>query len=170
MLEDSTSPMKSIDHKNRSLLSGPHLLGTLFVFAGIVSIIGSQIMEGSESQERPIIIGIVGLVLGFIILNSYSGIQVDLNGNRFIKYQKWSGFRKGNWITLPDISEVKMDSITTSNTNTPNGISPTLSGEITTYRISLINTQGTEALVFEEPKKSKAESLEVALKEGLCLK
>lgn len=155
-------------HKRRALFSGPHLLGFLFTLAGIFSLISPYFIE-ETSPGRSLYIGIGGIGFGLTVLSSYGGTLVDFNGNKVKEYNAILGYKFGEWTNLPDITSVRLIAHSYEDTNISNGISPTLSGEVTDY-IGVLCTQNEEpvvSLVYTKEKKAIAEIRKIADRLGV---
>ena len=140
--------MKYFDFKRRDLWSGYHLLGTLLIFAGVVVILSPLVLASQSSLEKLLIVGSISVVIGLIITFTYDGTVINFAENSVKVYQSISGFKTGNWTKLQAISTVKVISRSYFTTNTPNGISKTLSGKITEFRILLLSENMTPVLTF----------------------
>ena len=74
------------------------------------------------------------------------------------EYFSFLGFKTGEWQQLPKITQIKILKTTRKFTNTPNGISPTLSGKFSVYSVHLINDGLETAVKLDYSKKQKAVS------------
>lgn len=127
--------MESFNFKRRNLVSGPHLLGTLLILAGLFALLSPVFFKNENSMERVLGVGIGAIILGLLIVSSYGGTFIDFTEKRFKEYFSIGGYKFGEWTTLPVILTVKVISTSYISTNTPNGISPTLSGRVTDFKI-----------------------------------
>ncbi len=107
-------------------------------------------------MERVFLVGIGAIAIGLFIVTSYGGTLIDLTGKRFKEYSSIGGYKVGEWMELPDIVKVKVVSATYVSSNTPNGISPTLSGKVTDFKILLYSSASKPLLSFEYSNKEKA--------------
>ncbi|MDF9797311.1 hypothetical protein OKW21_002574 [Catalinimonas alkaloidigena] len=107
-------------------------------------------------MTRVLGLGIGALGLGLAIVSSYSGTLIDFSGKRYREYTSISGFKFGEWTTLPLINTVKVVSISFMHTNNPNGISPTFSGKVTDFRLVLYSNASEPILSFVYTKRAKA--------------
>jgi len=87
---------------------------------------------------------------------SYGGTLIDFNGNRFKEYFAIGGYKTGEWSQLPDRLTVKVIEYTYTRNNTPNGISPTLSAEITDYRTLIYSDTSNPLFSFIYKKRELA--------------
>ena len=148
--------MHYFDFKKRNLFSGPHLLGSLFLIAGLFALLSPLIFESESSPERILGVGAGAIILGLLIVTSYSGTLIDFTNRRLQEYSSICGFKFGEWTTLPAISTVKVISTSYINTSTPNGISPTLSGKVTDFRTLMYSNDSTPVLSFVYSNREKA--------------
>lgn len=148
--------MNMFNFKKRNLTSGPHLLGTLLTIAGLFAIVSPTFLTSGSSLERILIVGIGAIIIGLVIVFSYNGTSIDFNGNRFKEYTSFAGYKFGEWRPLPEISKVKVISKSYLATNSPNGISPTLSGRVTDFKTFLYSDSSSPLLSFEYSNKNKA--------------
>lgn len=140
--------MNSFNFKRRSLVSGPHLLGTLLIVAAVFAFVSPVIFTIDSSAERVVGVGVGAMLLGLVVLSSYGGTLIDFTGKRMKEYVSICGYKIGEWTALPVILTVKVVSSSYRSTNTPNGISPTLSGRVTDFRALLYSNAPTPVLSF----------------------
>jgi hypothetical protein len=86
----------------------------------------------SRLMEREFAIGIGAIIVGLLIISSYDGPLIDFTQKRFKEYLSIGSYKFGEWVALPDI--IKVISTSYIRRNTPNGISPTLSGKVTDFK------------------------------------
>ncbi|GAB5528149.1 MAG: hypothetical protein Roseis2KO_60210 [Roseivirga sp.] len=142
-------------HKKRALFSGPHLLGMLFILAGAFSLISPYIIENTEA-DRSLYIGIGGISFGLMVVSAYGGTLIDFKKRRVKQYSSFLGYKFGNWAELPEIASVRLVTDRYEATNIANGISPTLSGEVTDYVVFLCNPAGEPELTMVYTREEKA--------------
>ncbi|MEQ8415584.1 MAG: hypothetical protein RIB71_14000 [Imperialibacter sp.] len=159
--------MSQFDFKKRSLLSGPHLLGSLMILAGVFALISPMLMESGSSLEKTLVVGVGAVVIGLTIASSYSGTLIHFSENKIKHYTSILGYKFGGWVELPAIARVTVTSTKYRTTNTSNGISPTLSGEVTDYRVLLYTNNAKPAFSFAYPKRSIAIDAAKRLADGL---
>jgi hypothetical protein len=159
--------MKHYNFKRRSLFSGPHLLGLLFVAAGIFSIISPAIIKSDSSLERAIYIGTAAIILGTIIVSAYGGTVIDFNKKRVKDYFSVLGYQFGEWIALPTVERIAVNPVNSVASNTPNGISPTWSGNMTYYKVFLYSDNSKLKFSFEFSDEERAVKTAKLLSEKL---
>lgn len=140
--------MKYFDFKKRDLWSGYHLLGTLLIFSGVFVIFSPLVLASQSSLEKLLVVGVASVIIGLVITFTYDGTLIDFEENSVKEYQSISGYKSGRRTKLPVISTIKVISRSYFSTNTPNGISRTLSGKITEFRILLLSENQTPVLTF----------------------
>lgn len=97
----------------------------------------------------------VPMVIGVFMISTYTGTLIDFEANKSKKYQSILWFKFGKWQNLPKIENAELIHYTYFIRNRPNGISPTLSGEITVYKCVLV-AKGKKFLVFDYSKETVA--------------
>ena len=146
--------MKKYNFKYKSLsMSSPysngfHLLGLILLPVGVFLLIAPVFIEGLESLEQSLFVGIGALVLGLIILSTYGGVMVSFKDRKIKKYYSLCGYKTGEWLPLSEQVSIELRSFSYKYTNTPNGISPTLSGKVTEYRTRLYSGDSDEPMVY----------------------
>lgn len=148
--------MKNFNYRNRNLVSGPHLLGTLLIIAGLFNIVSPTFLESDSSIERVLTVGIGAVVAGLIIISSYKGTLIDFTRKRYKEYLSIGGYKLGEWVALPDILKIKVISTTYVSSNTPNGISPTISGKVTDFKTIIYSTSAKCVFSFTYSNMDKA--------------
>lgn len=147
--------MNSYHHKKRELFSGPHLLGMLFILAGTFSLISPYFIE-ETSPGRSLYIGIGGIGFGLMVVSTYSGVLIDFKQKRMKQYSAILGYKLGQWTELPEIASVRLVTDRYEATNMANGVSPTLSGEVTDYVALLCTPEGEPILSMVYTEEEKA--------------
>ena len=149
-------PMKNFNFKKRNLVSGPHLLGPLLIIAGVFALVSPTFLKSGSSMERVLVVGIGAIILGLIIISTYGGTLIDITQKRYKDYLSIGGYKFGEWTALPDILKVKVISTSYISTNTPNGISPTLSGKVTDFKTLIYSNASKPVLSFEYSNMDRA--------------
>lgn len=148
--------MNHFNFKKRDLLSGPHLLGTLLIIAGVFALVSPLIFESENSMSKILGVGVGAILAGILIISSYGGTLIDFKGKRFKEYFSIGGYKLGNWTNLPLVSTVKVVARSYRSTNTPNGISPTLSGKVTDFRTIIYSKASQPEFSFVYSDRDKA--------------
>ncbi|RIJ37038.1 hypothetical protein [Pontibacter oryzae] len=148
--------MKNFNFRERNLLAGPHLLGVLLLLAGVFTLVSPAFLKNESSTERVLLVGTGAVTLGLLIVSSYDGTLIDFTKNRFKKYFSIGGYKFGDWISLPNIVSVKVISASYISTNTPNGISPTVSGRIIRFKAVLYSNASKPEFSFVYSNRDKA--------------
>ncbi|MEM8940156.1 MAG: hypothetical protein AAGC64_12490 [Bacteroidota bacterium] len=148
--------MKKFNFKKRNLLSGPHLLGTLLIFAGLFVLVSPTFLKSGTSRERILAVGIGAVIVGLLVVSSFGGTLIDCTQRRFKEYLSIGGYRFGEWMVLPDILKIKVISTSYISSNTPNGISPTLSRKVTDFKTLIYSNSSKPILSFKYSSMDKA--------------
>ena len=156
--------VKNYNFKKRDLFSGPHLLGWILIAAGLFALISPAVLESDSSFEKILMVGTGAIAIGLVIVSSYHGILIDFTGNRSKEYFSLCGYKFGEWVELPKIVKVKLTSVQYRVTNTPNGISPTLSGNITDHRVLLYADKPApvHSFIFAREERARREANHLA--------
>ncbi len=166
--------MNNFDFKRRNLVSGPHLLGSLLIIAGLFALVSPVFFKNESSVERVLGVGSGAIILGLIIISSYGGTLIDFTEKRYKEYLSIGVYKFGEWTTLPVILTVKVISTSYISTNTPNGISPSLSGKVTDFKVLMYSNASKPVLSFVYSNRDKAvrhaKSLAANLNADLILK
>ncbi len=147
--------INKFNFKRRNLVSGPQLLGTLLIIAGLVALV-SPVFFLEGSLERVLGVGLAALIPGLLIVSSYGGTLIDFTGKRFKDYHSIGGYKIGEWTALPVILKVKVISTSYLSTNTPNGISPAFSGKVSEFRTLIYSDASKPVLSFVYSNRDKA--------------
>ena len=150
--------MDQFHYQERDLLSGPHLLGGLLMLAGLFALLSPLLFRGQTTATTSLIVSIVALVLGWIIVSTYRGTSINFAEKTIKEYTSIGGYKTGHWLSMPAVTVVEVVSIRYRSTNTPNGISPTFSGEITEYRVVLFSDKPVPELSFTYSNRERAMS------------
>jgi hypothetical protein len=148
--------MNNFNFKRRNLVSGPHLLGSLLIIAGLFALVSPVFFKNESSVERVLGVGSGAIILGLIIISSYGGTLIDFTEKRYKEYLSIGGYKFGEWTTLPVILTVKVISTSYISTNTPNGISPSLSGKVTDFKTLIYSNASKPVLSFVYSNREKA--------------
>ncbi len=137
-------------------MSGPHLLGVLFVAAGLFALVSPTFLATESSWEKILWVGIVSILLGLFIGLSYGGTRINLTEKKMRDYISVGGCRFGTWERLPTITTIMVVTTRCRSSNTPNGISPTLSGTIVETSVLLHADEANPVLSFTYSDQGKA--------------
>ncbi|WP_162417360.1 hypothetical protein [Cyclobacterium roseum] len=116
--------------------------------AGLVVLISSVFFSIENPLERVFAVGGGAILLGLVIVSSYGGTLIDFSGKRTKDYYSICGFKFGDWTALPAILTVEVISAHKRISNTPNGISPTLSGNVIEFETLLYSTASLALFSF----------------------
>ena len=133
---------KIYTYKNSSAsVSGPRLLGILLAAAGLLVLISPWIIASGSSIEKTIVVGLTAGLIGIILISLSSGILLDFGGNRIKHFQNVAWMKFGDWEKIPQVQEIELIHHSYRSKNIPNGITPTMSGQITMYKCVLKSDQ-----------------------------
>lgn len=108
----------------------------------------------------------ISFLLGLLSLSTFTGTIIDFESNKFKEYQSIFWVKFGEWQELPKIELAELILHSFRRTNTPNGISLTLSREITIYKCVLL-ANGTKFLALDFPKEKDAVVALEEIKKGI---
>ena len=148
--------MNYFDFKRRDIFSGPHSLGLLLIATGVFALLSPMFFKAEVSIGSVVGVGVGTTIFGLAILFSYSGTLIDFTKNKVKEYSSIAGYRFGEWTVLPTIATVQVVSSSYVSSNTPNGVSPTLSGKVTDFKIVVCSDAADPALSFVYADKKKA--------------
>lgn len=132
------STSKIFHYRNSSAASsGPRVLGFLLLGAGLLVLLSPWFMHGGSSLQKTFLVGVGAGLIGLLLLTLSSGILLDFEVNRVKWYQNFLGTKFGNWEPMPPIRHAELIHHTFQSKNTPNGITPTMSGQKTVYKCVL---------------------------------
>jgi hypothetical protein len=130
-------------YKNSSAsISGPRLLGFLLLGASALILISPWIIASGSSIEKTIAVGVIAGVIGLILVSLSSGILVDFEGHRIKHFQNVLWMKLGDWEPIPTVQNVELIHHSFRSKNVPNGITPTMSAQMTMYKCVLKSDQG----------------------------
>ena len=161
--------MKYFNYKNRDLSTGHHFLGTLLIFAGLFILLAPYLFKIEVSIETVYWLSAGAVFIGTCIVSYYRGTLIHLTDQRFKEYTSFLGYKFGEWHELPELSGLKSTSQKRRATNTINGISPTLSGEVVFHYLILLGRDHQPELTFSFTNKKRADKHQKRLQEGLGL-
>ncbi|MEN2280689.1 hypothetical protein AAGF08_01025 [Algoriphagus sp. SE2] len=148
--------MSLFNHKNESSgINGARLLGLILIPAGILVLLVPFFFEVTTDPQKIGMVGGGSFLVGIFMVSIYSGTLIDFDKRLFKEYQSILWFKIGEWQELPKIEKAELILHSFRSTNTPNGISPTLSQNITIYKCVLL-ANGTKFLAFDFNKEKDA--------------
>lgn len=112
-------------------------------------------LEVDTDLSKVFFVGGVAMLIGVVFTSLFSGTIIDFEAKKFKEYQSILWIKFGDWQNLPKIENAELIHYTYTHTNIPNGISPTLSGEVTIYRCVLV-VEGKKFRVFDYSKEKDA--------------
>lgn len=132
--------MNDLNYKRGNLFTGPRFLGLLFLLAGVALLVIPSFIEDLEVTSRTLWIGISTIVFGLFVISTQSGTFISFDELRLKEYTLIFGFKVGEWVNISDVSHLRLAEESYTSSNTPNGISPTLSHKVTKHNILMYDT------------------------------
>ncbi|MFC5626800.1 hypothetical protein [Algoriphagus winogradskyi] len=146
-------------------INGPRLLGVILISAGIIVLLVPVFHQVSTDPQKIGIVGGGSFFVGLVMVSIYTGTQIDFHRNRFKAYQSILWIKIGDWQELPKIENAELILHSFRSTNTPNGISPTLSRDVTIYKCVLLSN-GAKFLALDFAKEKDAVAALEEIKKG----
>lgn len=160
--------MSVFDHTKRKRFEGSHLIGILLIAAGSIIGVLSIFIDFNAPYNNMLPLIICLLVIGLILIFTFSGLEIDFTRNVLREYFSFCGIKLGKWTPVPPIRKIKLKSSSQKKVNVKNGISPTMSGTVRDYKVVIYANQHTPFLSFSYNKKE--EGLKNAELLGMSLK
>ncbi len=149
--------MENFNYKKRNFFSlSPHLLGLIFLAVGIFTLLSPAFMESKNSFLKSLSVGGCSVVFGLMVVFSYGGTLINFTQKKYQVYYSFCGFKSGGWKTLPEIQSIKAISVTSLATSMSNGVNPTMTGNVTHYKLFLFASSAQPVLVFDYSNKDAA--------------
>lgn len=158
--------MPQFIHKNQFHWSGFHLIGVLLISIALIIWVTSYLIDNKTDPLTLYMIVGISFLLGLLSLSTFTGTIIDFESNKFKEYQSIFWVKFGEWQELPKIELAELILHSFRRTNTPNGISLTLSREITIYKCVLL-ANGTKFLALDFPKEKDAVVALEEIKKGI---
>ncbi|UZD21657.1 hypothetical protein PBT90_19270 [Algoriphagus halophytocola] len=158
---------KYFNYKSRNDgTKGPRLLGQIFLASGVIVILLSFINDLETENTKIALVAGGALVIGAILSTLNSGTLFDFQNRKFKEYQRFLWFESGEWEGLPEIDQVELVFHSFRTSFMPNGITPTINGQVTIYKCVLLSN-GTKFLALDFEKEKAAVDALQKIKEGL---
>jgi hypothetical protein len=131
------------------------MVGGILILMGLIVLAVPIFFEVDTEFSKVLLVSGIPIVIGVIMISTYSGTLIEFENHKFKEYQSILWIKFGDWQNLPKIENAELIHYTSTQTNTPNGISPTLSGEVTVYKCVLVSG-GKKFMVFDYSKEKDA--------------
>jgi hypothetical protein len=131
------------------------MVGGILILMGLIVLAVPIFFEVDTEFSKVLLVSGIPIVIGVIMISTYSGTLIEFENHKFREYQSILWIKFGDWQNLPKIENAELIHYTYTQTNTPNGISPTLSGEVTVYKCVLVSG-GKKFMVFDYSKEKDA--------------
>ena len=159
--------MCHFNHKNLNYgINGSRILGICLLGAGLIVLFVPVFFEVDKEAQKIGLVGGGAILLGAVLTTMQSGTQLDFQSNRFREYQSIGWFTFGDWQELPKVEHAEMIIHSFRSQNIPNGITPTMSGEVTLYKCVVL-ADGSKFLVFDYSKEKDAVEALEEIKDGV---
>lgn len=159
--------MQYFNYKNQNDgTKGPRLLGQLILASGVIVILLAFFLELETDSLKLALVGGGAIGLGIVLSSIQSGILFDFQTKKFKEYQSILWFKSGIWQELPEINHVDLIHHSFRTSFIPNGITPTMNGQVTIYKIVLL-ANGTKFLALDFRKEKDAVFALEKIKKGL---
>ncbi len=157
--------MEVFNHSSRNKNNGPNLFGVILILMGVIVLIFPQFFDVNTPYNKVLMVSGIPLMVGLFLISTYSGTLIDFDANRYKEYQSILWFKIGDWQSLPKIENAELIHHTFLQRNTPNGISPTLSRQVTIYKCVLI-AENQKFMAFDYTKEAEAIAALEKIKDG----
>jgi hypothetical protein len=148
--------------------NGVRILGRILILMGLIVLAVPYIMDVETALSKVFLVGGVTMLIGLVLTSLFSGTIIDFEANKFKEYQSFLWIKFGDWQNIPKIENAELIHYTYQHRNVPNGISPTLSMEVTTYKC-VLRLEGKEFRVFDYQKEQDAIAALEILQNGFKL-
>lgn len=149
--------MASYTHAHMSLFSGWRFLGVLLILASSF-VISTPLFFTISYNLKVILLASITFTFGILLSTSYEGLQLDLKQKKQRNFISILGIKKGSWEPIGTITTLVLSSHSRFAQNAPNGISPTLSGIATLYKVAAYANEESIFVLWLH-KKEKARHL-----------
>jgi hypothetical protein len=160
--------MHTFHHKKQKLWSGFHLAGIVLLSTGLIILATSFLIDQDTDQFTLLVMVGSFFALGILSISTFSGTLLIYRESKIKNYQAVFWIKFGNWISLPPIDKLDMIIHSYKTSNFPNALSPTLSYQITVYKVVLLG-QNKVVLDFDYPSQEKASKALEELRRGFDL-
>ena len=160
--------MRLFHHNTRHKNSGYLLAGTVSILMGLAVWITPFFLGVETPFLKILLVGGIPLLLGLGLISTFSGTLIDFEKKKIRRYQSILWIKTGKWEPLPRVNHTELIHHTYQHSNIPNGISPTISYEITTYKC-VLKLEGNELLVFDYAREKDAIRALAQIQKGLQL-
>lgn len=148
--------------------NGIKTAGKVVILMGVIVLAVSFLIEVETSLYKVFLVGGGAVVIGVVMISISEGTLIDFEANKFKTYQSILWIKFGEWQSLPKIENAELIHYTYTESNFPNGISPTISWNATVYKCVLV-VGGKKFMVFDYLKETDAIVALDKIREGLKL-
>mgnify|MGYP003662305248 FL=1 len=127
---------------------GPRLLGQILLASGIFVILVPLFVDLDTDPLKLALVGGGAVLFGIILSSIKSRIVFAFERKLYKESHSILWFKSGEWEPLPEIDHAELIHHSFRTSYTPNGITPTLNGQVTLYKIVLL-ANGAKFLVLD---------------------
>jgi hypothetical protein len=133
--------------------NGIKTAGKVVILMGLIVLAVPFLVEVETPIYKVFLVGGGAVVIGSLMISISEGTLIDFKANKFKVYQSILWIKFGEWQSLPKIENAELIHHTFTETNFPNGISPTISWNTTVYKCVLVS--GGKKFMFFDYSKEK---------------
>lgn len=160
--------MHKFNYTKRSLWNGSHLIGAILICAGLIILVTSFFINQETDQLTLTVMVGCFLFLGLLIMSTFTGKLLDFKDSKIKNYQSVLWIKFGEWQPLPVVDKVDLILHSYRSSGFSNGISPSISYDITVFKVVLIG-QNTLVMNLDYSSQKKASKALEELKKGFGL-
>lgn len=148
--------------------NGIKTAGKVVILMGLIVLAVSFLIEVETPIYKVFMVGGGAVIIGVVMISTSEGTLIDFEANKFKAYQSILWIKFGEWQSLPIIENAELIHYTYTESNFPNGISPTISWNATVYKCVLV-VGGKKFMVFDYLKDTDAISALDIIRNGFRL-
>ncbi|OOG70662.1 hypothetical protein [Algoriphagus sp. A40] len=135
--------------------NGIKTAGKVVILMGLIVLAVPFLIEVETPIYKIIMVGGGALVIGTLMISISEGTLIDFETNKFKAYQSILWIKFGEWQSLPQIENAELIHYTYTESNFPNGISPTISWNAIVHKCVLV-VDCKKFMVFDYSKEKDA--------------
>mgnify|MGYP003638770122 CR=1 FL=1 len=134
---------------------GPRLLGQIFLGSGLLVMLMVLLFDVETDPLKFALVGGGAILIGVIMSSIKSRILIDFERRKYKEYQSILWYKMGDWMDLPSVNKAEIVQHSFRRTFVPNGITPTMSGQVTVHKVVLL-VDGRKFLALDYNDEKKA--------------
>ena len=135
--------------------NGIKTAGKVVILMGLIVLAVAFLAEVETPIYNVLMVSGGAVIIGYLMISISEGTLINFEANKFKAYQSILWIKFGDWQNLPRIENAELIHHTYTESNFPNGISPTISWNTTVYKCVLISG-GKKFMVFDYSKEKDA--------------